>query len=88
MEKPIGPNEVHLPVSNHHQQNFLDCVKTRASTVAPVEVAVRSDTLCQLSDIAMRLGRKLRWDPENEKFINDAQADRMLKRPTRSPWRL
>lgn len=88
LEKPIGPDEVHLPVSNHHQQNFLDCVKTRASTVAPVEVAVRSDTLCQLSDIAMRLGRKLRWDPENEKFINDTQADRMLKRPTRSPWRL
>ncbi|MBA7621119.1 Inositol 2-dehydrogenase/D-chiro-inositol 3-dehydrogenase [subsurface metagenome] len=88
LEKPIGPNEVHLPVSNHHQQNFLDCVKTRASTVASVEVAVRSDTLCQLSDIAMRLGRKLRWDPENEKFINDTQADRMLKRPTRSPWRL
>lgn len=88
LEKPIGPNEVHLPVSNHHQQNFLDCVKTRASTVAPVEVAVRSDTLCQLSDIAMRLGRKLRWDPENEKFINDTQADRMLKRPARSPWRL
>ena len=88
LEKPIGPNEVHLPVSNHHQQNFLDCVRTRASTVAPVEVAVRSDTLCQLSDIAMRLGRKLRWDPENEKFINDAQANRMLKRPTRSPWRL
>jgi len=88
LEKPIGPNEVHLPVSNHHQQNFLDCVKTRASTVAPVEVAVRSDTLCQLSDIAMRLGRKLRWDPENEKLINDTQADRMLKRPTRSAWRL
>jgi predicted dehydrogenase len=88
LEKPIGPNEMHLPVSNHHQQNFLDCVKTRARTVAPVEVAVRSDTLCQLSDIAMRLGRKLRWDPDNEKFINDAQANRMLRRPMRNPWRL
>ncbi len=88
LKKPIGPDEVHLPVSNHHQQNFLECVKSRARTVAPVEVAVRSDTLCQLSDIAMRLGRKLRWDPENEKFINDTQADRMLKRPTRSAWRL
>ncbi|MHC4489474.1 MAG: Gfo/Idh/MocA family protein [Planctomycetota bacterium] len=88
LSKVIGPDEVHLPVSDHHQQNFLDCVKTRARTVAPVEVAVRSDTLCQLSDIAMRLGRKLRWDPEKEKFINDAQANRMLTRPMRSPWRL
>jgi predicted dehydrogenase len=88
LEKPIGPDEVHLPVSNHHQQNFLECVKSRARTVASVEVAVRSDTLCQLSDIAMRLGRKLRWDPEKEEFINDAQANRMLTRPMRSPWRL
>lgn len=88
LSKVIGPDEVHLPVSDHHQQNFLDCVKTRARTVAPVEVAVRSDTLCQLSDITMRLGRKLRWDPEKEKFINDRRANRMLRRPMRSPWRL
>jgi len=88
LRKEIGPDEVHLPVSNHHQQNFLDCVKSRARTVAPVEAAVRSDTLCQLSDIAMRLARKLRWDPDKEQFIGDEQANRMLKRPMRSPWRL
>jgi len=88
LKKEIGPDEVHLPVSNHHQQNFLDCVKSRAATVAPVEVAVRSDTLCQLSEIAMRLGRKLKWNPEKEEFLNDEQANRMLKRPLRSPWRL
>jgi predicted dehydrogenase len=88
LKKEIGPDEVHLPVSNHHQQNFLDCVKSRARTVAPVEVAVRSDTLCQLSEIAMRLGRKLKWNPDKEEFLNDEQATRMLKRPLRSPWRL
>jgi predicted dehydrogenase len=88
LKKEIGPNEVHLPVSNHHQQNFLDCVRTRERTVAPVEVAVRSDTLCLLSDIAMRLGRKLKWNPEKEEFINDAQATRMLSRPMSSPWHL
>lgn len=88
LRKEIGPDEVHLPVSNHHQQNFLDCVKSRSQPVAPVEVAVRSDTLCQLSDIAMRLGRKLRWNPDEEKFVNDEQANRMLSRPMRSPWRL
>jgi hypothetical protein len=56
--------------------------------VAPIEVAVRSDTLCQLSDIAMRLGRKLKWDPAKEDFAGDAEASRMLTRPMRSPWRL
>ena len=88
LKKPIGPDEVHLPVSNHHQGNFLECVKTRMPTVAPIEVAVRSDALCQLSDIAMRLGRKLKWDPDKEEFPRDAEANRMLARPMRGPWHL
>lgn len=88
LQEEIGPDEIHLPVSNQHQQNLLDCVKTRSKTVCPIEVAVRSDTICQLSDIAIRLGRKLRWDPEKEEFVNDAEASRMLKRAMRSPWHL
>lgn len=88
LKKPIGADEVHLPLSDHHQKNFLDCVKTRSRTVAPIESAVRSDTLCYLSDIAMRLGRKLKWDPGKEQFVNDAEANRMLSRPMRDPWHL
>jgi len=84
----MGPDEIHLPVSDNHSKNLLDCVRTRQQTVAPVDVAVRSDTLCQLSDIAVRLGRRLIWNPEKEELINDAQATRMLTRPMRSPWRL
>ena len=86
LKVPIGASEVHLPVSNHHQKNFLDCIKTRSRTVAPIESTVRSDTLCQLTDIAMRLRRKLQWDPDKEQFVNDAEADRMLSRPMRDPW--
>jgi len=88
LRDPIRPDEVRLPVSNHHQQNFLDCVKSRQDPVAPIEVAVRSDTLCQLTDIATRLGRKLRWDPEREIFPDDPEANRWLSRPMRSPWTL
>ena len=88
LREPIGASEVHLPVSAHHQRNFLECVKTRARTIAPIDVAVRSDTLVQLSDIAMRLGRKLKWDPGAEQFVGDEYANRMLKRPMRPPWRL
>lgn len=88
LREPIGAGEVHLPISAHHQRNFLECVKTRARTIAPVDVAVRSDTLVQLSDIAMRLGRKLKWDPDAEQFVGDEYANRMLKRPMRPPWRL
>jgi predicted dehydrogenase len=88
LKETMGPDEIHLPASDNHSKNLLDCMRTRQQTVAPVDVAVRSDTLCQLSDIAVRLGRKLKWNPEKEEFINDAQATRMLTRSMRSPWRL
>jgi glucose-fructose oxidoreductase len=88
LEEKFGPNEIHLPRSEHHQQNFLDCVRSRGRTVSPIDVAVRSDTICHLSDIAMRLGRKLSWDPVKEVFAGDAEANRRLRRAMRSPWHL
>jgi len=84
----IGPNEIHLYKSNNHKANFLECTKSRAETVAPVEVGHRSCTVCLLGDISMRLGRKLKWDPNQEQFTNDAEANRMLSRPMRNPWHL
>jgi predicted dehydrogenase len=83
-----GPNDIHLYKSDNHARNFLDCIKSRKETICPVEVAQRSDTICQLSDIAIRLGRKMKWDLEKERFIGDAEADKMLSRPMRAPWRL
>ncbi len=71
-----------------HHRNFLDCVKTRATTIAPPEVAHRSTTTCHIGNICLRLGRKLRWNPQTEQFINDPEADRMLARAMRSPWHL
>ncbi|HEO70578.1 MAG TPA: Gfo/Idh/MocA family oxidoreductase, partial [Candidatus Hydrogenedentes bacterium] len=82
------PGEERLPVSTNHVQNLLDCVRTRAQPICPIEQAVRSDTICHLSDIAMRLGSRLEWDPEHERFVNDETANRMLTRAMRSPWRL
>ena len=84
----IGPNEIHLIESQAHDRNFLDAVRTRGKTICPIDVAVRSDTVCHLTDICTRLGRPLRWDPEKEDFVNDPQASRMLTRPMRSPWHL
>jgi hypothetical protein len=66
----------------------LECVRTRRESIASAEVAHRSTTLCLISDIAMRLGRKLRWDPDKEEFPGDEEANRMLGRSMRPPWRL
>ncbi len=88
LQSSIGPGETKLYVSNHHKGNFYECVKSRAETIAPVEVGHRSCTACLLGDIAMRLGRKLRWDPSKEEFVGDAQANRMLFRPMQAPWQI
>jgi len=84
----IGPNEIHLYQSNSHHRNFIDCIKSGRETAAPVEVGHRSITVCHLGNIAMWLKRKLRWDPEAERFIGDEEANRMLSKPMRAPWHL
>ncbi len=84
----IGPNEIRLYDSSNHHRNFIDCIKTASEPAAPVEVGHRSATVCHLGNIAMTLKRKLKWDPVNEKFIGDDEANRMLDRPRRSPWHI
>ena len=84
----LGPNALHLRESNNHALHFLHCVRTREESVAPAEVAHRSTTLCLLSDIALRLRRKLQWDPDRERFAGDDEANRMLTRALRPPWHL
>jgi len=71
-----------------HHRNFLECVKTRARTIAPPEVAHRSTTTCHIGNICLRLGRKVRWNPKTEQFIDDPGANTMLARAMRSPWHL
>ncbi len=88
LQTVFDSSEPRLPVSNNHERNFLECVKTRGQPISSIESAVRSDTICHLDDIAIRLGRKLRWDPAKEEFLNDEAANRLLTRPLRSPWRL
>jgi predicted dehydrogenase len=88
VREKFGPNDKRVIFSNDHRRNFLDAVRTGGRTISPIEAAVRADTVCQQADIAMRLKRKLRWDPVKEQFIGDEQANRMLSRPMRSPWHL
>ena len=84
----LGPNDRHLDRSDNHSLHFLDCVRTHRQTVAPAEVAHRSTTICHLSDIAIRLRRRLRWDPDRERFDGDDEANRMLAGAMREPWRI
>ena len=84
----IRPGEVRLRQSPGQHANFLDCVRTRRETTAPAEVGHRSASVCHVGMIAAILGRRLRWDPAAETFLNDPQANRLLARDMRSPWRV
>lgn len=93
VRETIGPTEIHLarPRGDHrqgHRRDFLDCVRTRAEPIATVETGHRSITVAHLANIAMLLGRKIRWDPAAEQILGDPEAGRMMGRSMRSPWRV
>jgi glucose-fructose oxidoreductase len=88
LREKIGPDETRLYESPAHMTNFLECVRSRRPTVAPVEVAVLSDTITQLSMVAILTGRKIRWDPAREEILGDPGASGLLTRAMRAPWHL
>jgi glucose-fructose oxidoreductase len=84
----IGPNDVHLIESPGHAQNFIDSVKSRKPTISPLDQAVRSDTISQLCDIAVRTKRKITWDGKRSTIVGDDEAAALMHRPMRGPWTL
>ena len=79
-----GPSQVARP----HIQNWLQCVRSRATPNAPVEAGHRTATLCHLVNIARELRRNLHWDPQRETFPGDDEANALLDRPRRKGFEL
>jgi predicted dehydrogenase len=69
-----------------HVRNFLDCVKSRKPPLSDLESSHRTATACHLANLSLRLGRMLRWDSQREEIRDDAEANRWLVRPYRTPW--
>ncbi len=82
----ISENEKHLYVSEDQHGNWLDCIQSRKEPISPVEIGHRACSVCLVTHIAMKLSRKLRWDPKSELFIGDDEANSMLSRPQRAPY--
>ncbi|MFW6124533.1 MAG: Gfo/Idh/MocA family protein [Pirellulales bacterium] len=70
----------------NHVRNFLDCVKSRKQPIAPAEGAHRANSTCQVANICRRLGRSLKWNPTEERFVDHPMADKLLDRVPREPW--
>jgi predicted dehydrogenase len=77
---------VRLPGSDSHHKNWLQCVQSRETPLAPAPIAHRSGSACIVSWIAMKLGRELTWDANAERFVNDDEANSMLSRPERGSY--
>jgi myo-inositol 2-dehydrogenase / D-chiro-inositol 1-dehydrogenase len=82
----IKENEIHLYTIDNQHGNWLDCIQTRKEPISPVEKGHRACSVCLITHIAMKLGRKLMWNPEKELFINDNEANSMLSRSQRAPY--
>jgi predicted dehydrogenase len=71
-----------------HVRNVLECIRSRELTASHPEIAHRAHTIAHCANICLRLGRKVRWDPAAERFSGDDEANRMLARAMRAPWRV
>jgi len=90
LKEKIRDDEIHLgrAPNNDHRRSFLEAVKTRTEPTAPVEAGQRTATICHLNNLAMLLGRTLKWDPEKERILGDPEANSLLMPKMRPPWHL
>ena len=88
LREKIGENEIHLHRSPGHHEDWLRAIRSRGPTVAPADQGHRTASFCHLGNIAILLNRKLLWDPDKEQFLNDDEANRMVRPCMREPWEL
>jgi len=86
LKQELPASAERLEVSTNHAANFFHSVKSRQDPICSVEVGHRSVSACHLAVIATLLGRKLKWDPQAERFDGDDEANGRLARQMREPW--
>jgi predicted dehydrogenase len=91
VESPDNPGPNTKPETQYHIENWVECIKTRQRCNADIEYGLRATTLCYLVNIVRdvgRVGEKLQWDPEKERFTNCDEANALLSRPRRKGFEL
>ncbi|HNQ88565.1 MAG TPA: Gfo/Idh/MocA family oxidoreductase [Verrucomicrobiota bacterium] len=88
LAEPLAADEVQLSVSRDHHKNWFDSIKSRQLPICDVAIGHRSATVCHLGNIAVRTGRRMRWDPAKEQIVGDDALARHLSYEYRKPWEL
>ncbi len=87
-DQKIGADQIHLYDSKNHYTDWLDAIRKRSTPICDVAIGASSVIVCHLGNIAYKVQRPLKWDPTREVLIGDDEANRLLSRTMRSPWRL
>ena len=74
--------------ATYHVRDFLDCVKTRRQPKGNADAACNAHIACHAANIALHLGRQVKYDNVTHRFIDDEQANRLRSEALREPWRL
>lgn len=82
----LNEKSISLPAANDEFINFLQCIKTGVKPINSHEAGHRTSTLLHCGNIALKLNRRVAWDPVTENFINDPEADKFRRKPMRDKW--
>jgi predicted dehydrogenase len=88
VKEPLAKDAKRVYYATDHRGNWLECIRTQKETICPAEVGHRSASVCMLGNIGYWLRRPLRWDPKEERFVGDDEANKQLSREMRAPWKL
>lgn len=87
-KQKLGPNEIHLYECTNHYTDWLDAIRARKKPICDVAIGYSTVTVCLMGNIAYELGRPLKYDQTTQEFIGDPEANRLMGRVLRSPWRI
>ena len=88
IDQPLDDKAIRLYKSNDHCKDFLECMRSRNKPICDVEIGCRSVTVCHLGNLAYWNHRRLKWDPQTERFVGDDEANKWLDREKRAPWKV
>jgi len=88
LKEPLNKEDPSIIVADNHKKNWLEAIRGNKKTLCPAEVGHRSASICHLGNIGYRVGKPLEWDPVKETFTNNQEANKLLFREYRAPWKL
>jgi len=88
LKEPLTKEDPSIIVADNHKKNWLEAIRGNKKTLCPAEVGHRSASICHLGNIGYRVGKPLEWDPVKETFTNNLEANKLLFREYRAPWKL